>query len=60
MKVGDLVRFRSTVVSRDFIGLVTAVGQWTGNADVKVLWNDHPEPVTQKSGHLKKVISESR
>jgi len=55
MKVGDLVRFRSTVVSEDFIGLVTEVGKWTGGCSVKVLWNDSPAAVTQKSEHLKVI-----
>jgi len=59
MKVGDLVTYSSATITGNFVGLVTEIGAWTGNADVKVLWTHENEPITQKSSHLK-VINESR
>lgn len=57
MQVGDLVRFdfqksrwlRGKSID---VGLVVETGKYTGNADVKVLWNGKTEAVTQKSQHL--------
>tara|TARA_R110000824_G_scaffold16153_1_gene67250 strand:- start:955 stop:1131 length:177 start_codon:yes stop_codon:yes gene_type:complete len=57
MKVGDLVTYNSAAITGNFVGLVTEVGSWTGNADVKVLWTGSTEAVTQKSGHLKLLTS---
>ena len=57
--VGDLVTYSSAVITGNYAGLVTEVGEWQGNADVKVLWTHEKEPITQKSFHLK-VIHESR
>ena len=59
MKVGDLVTYSSTAIFGKFVGLVTEVGKWTGNADVKVLWTHEKIALTQKSSHLK-VINASR
>ena len=59
MKVGDLVTYASPAITGNFVGLITEVGHWTGNADVKVLWAHEEWAVTQKSFHLK-VINESR
>jgi|TARA_Y100000992_G_scaffold291537_1_gene248046 hypothetical protein len=57
MKVGDLVtHVTSTLMS---VGLVIETGKYTGNADIKVLWNGTREAVTQRSEYLK-VINESR
>ena len=53
MKVGDLVTYSSPAIFGNYAGLVTEVGKWTGNADVKVLWTGSTEAVTQKSSHLK-------
>ena len=64
MKVGDLVTYAFQATrwrkgqSVD-VGLVVETGKWTGNADVKVLWfgpgRASPDPITQKSSHLKLV-----
>jgi len=55
MKVGDLVTHSMRNTKQ--IGLVTEVGKYAGNADVKVLWNGTTEAITQKSMYLK-VINE--
>ena len=57
--VGDLVTYSSPAITGNYAGLVTEMGEWQGNADVKVLWTHEKEPITQKSFHLK-VIHESR
>ena len=57
MQVGDLVTYafqrprwrKGESVS---VGLVVETGKYTGNADVKVLWNGEPEPDTEASQHL--------
>ena len=57
MKVGDLVTYafqrprwrKGESVS---VGLVVETGKYTGNRDVKVLWNDKTEPETEASQHL--------
>ena len=51
--VGDLVTYNSAAITGSFVGLVTEVGDWTGNADVKVLWTHEKVALTQKSSHLK-------
>ena len=53
MKVGDLVTYSSTAITGNYVGLITEVGKYTGNADVKVLWIGNTAAVTQKSTHLK-------
>ena len=53
MKVGDLVTYNSPAITGNFVGLITEVGKYTGNTDVKVLWAHENEPLTQKSFHLK-------
>ena len=57
MQVGDLVTYhfqlprwrKGESVS---VGLVVETGKYTGNRDVKVLWNGEPEPDTEASQHL--------
>ena len=57
MQVGDLVTYtfqrprwrKGESVS---VGLVVETGKYTGNADVKVLWNGEQEPDTEASQHL--------
>ena len=53
MKVGDLVTYSSPAIFGNYAGLVTEIGKYTGNCDVKVLWTHENEPITQKSVHLK-------
>tara|TARA_Y100001937_G_C7009924_1_gene280488 strand:- start:133 stop:339 length:207 start_codon:yes stop_codon:yes gene_type:complete len=57
MKVGDLVtyyfqlpRWRKGLSVH--VGLIVETGKYTGNRDVKVLWNDKTEPETEGSQHL--------
>ena len=60
MKVGDLVTYhfqrprwhKGLSVS---VGLVVETGKYTANRDVKVLWTDQAEPVTESSQHLSLV-----
>ena len=58
---GDLVTYNSPAITGNFAGLVTEVGSWQGNADVKVLWMGPDEgahgAITQKSSHLKVISS---
>ena len=64
MQVGDLVTYAFQATrwrkgqSVD-VGLVVEIGKYTGNADVKVWWfgpgRYSPEPITQKSDHLKLI-----
>ena len=57
MQAGDLVTYafqrprwrKGESVS---VGLIIEIGKYTGNADVKVLWQGTTEAVTQKSSHL--------
>ena len=57
MKVGDLVTY-SFQVSRWMrgqsvhIGLIVETGKYTGNTDVKVLWQGEAEPETETRKHL--------
>ncbi len=57
MQVGDLVTYAFQAArwrkgqSVD-VGLIVETGKYTGNADVKVLWNGTVEPSTQASQHL--------
>ena len=55
MKVGDLVTYSSPAITGNFVGLVTEVGKYTANADVKVLWAHENVALTLKSSHLKLV-----
>ena len=59
VKVGDLVTYNSLEILERFIGLIIEVGEYPGNADIKVLWTHEKVALTQKSSHLK-VINESR
>ncbi len=57
MKVGDLVTYafqrpRWREGKSVDVGLIVETGKYTGNADVKVLWQGTTEAVTQKSSHL--------
>ena len=54
---GDLVTYNSEFQLGNFAGLVTEVGSWQGNADVKVLWTHEKVALTQKSSHLKVISS---
>ena len=55
--VGDLVTYNSASITGKFAGLVTEVGSWQGNTDVKVLWTHEKVALTQKSSHLKVISS---
>tara|TARA_R110002110_G_scaffold110512_2_gene275380 strand:- start:822 stop:1019 length:198 start_codon:yes stop_codon:yes gene_type:complete len=55
--VGDLVTYNSPAITGNFAGLVTEVGSWQGNADVKVLWTHEKVALTQKSWYLKVIHS---
>jgi len=59
MKKGDLVAYRAAAITDNFVGLITEVGEWTGNCNVKVLWCREKKVMTQKSSYLK-VLNESR
>ena len=57
MQVGDLVtyyfqlpRWRKGLSVH--VGLIVETGKYTGNRDVKVLWNDKTEQETEESKHL--------
>lgn len=57
MQVGDLVtyyfqrpRWRKGLSVH--VGLIVETGKFTGNRDVKVLWTNEPEPLTECSQHL--------
>ena len=60
MQVGDLVTFtfqtsrwkKGESVS---VGLVVETGKYTGNTNIKVLWNGETEPRVQKTSHLSLV-----
>jgi hypothetical protein len=55
--VGDLVTYSSVMIAGSYAGLVTEVGSWQGNTDVKVLWTHEKVALTQKSSHLKVISS---
>jgi hypothetical protein len=62
MKIGDLVTWRNPTSTRNppAIGLVVETGKYTGNADVKVLWNrgtDMHYPHVHNSKFLKLLTS---
>ena len=57
MQVGDLVTYHFQLPrwrkgQSVHVGLVIETGKYTGNRDVKVLWNDKAEPETEASQHL--------
>ena len=57
MQVGDLVTYwhqrgRWRKGQSVHVGLVIETGKYTGNRDVKVLWTNEPEPLTECSQHL--------
>ena len=60
MQVGDLVTYwyqrpRWRKGQSVHVGLVIETGKFTGNRDVKVLWANEPEPLTECSQHLSLV-----
>ena len=60
MQVGDLVTYwhqrgRWRKGQSVHVGLVIETGKYTGNRDVKVLWTNEPEPLTECSQHLSPV-----
>ena len=57
MQIGDLVTYyfqlsRWSKGESVSVGIVVETGKYTGNCDVKVLWNGTVEPSTQASQHL--------
>ena len=57
MQIGDLVTYwhqrgRWRKGQSVHVGLIVETGKYTGNRDVKVLWNDKTEPETEASQHL--------
>ena len=57
MQVGDLVTYwyqRAHWLKGQsvHVGLIIETGKFTGNRDVKVLWTNEPEPLTECSQHL--------
>lgn len=57
MKVGDLVQTNERA-GEDYVGIIIEVGVYTGNRDIKVLWEDG-RVLTYKSKYVK-VANESR
>ena len=60
MQVGDLVtysfqRSRWRKGESVSLGLIVETGKYTANRDVKVLWTNEPEPLTECSQHLSLV-----
>ena len=57
MQVGDLVTYHFQLPRWQkgqsvHVGLIVETGKYTGNRDVKVLWNNKAEPETEGSQHL--------
>ena len=57
MKVGDLVTYSFQVArwargQSVHVGLIVETGKYTGNADVKVLWQGETRPDTETRKHL--------
>ena len=57
MQVGDLVSYHFQLPrwrkgQSVHVGLVIETGKFTGNRDVKVLWTNESEPLTECSQHL--------
>ena len=57
MQVGDLVTYHFQLPrwrkgESVHVGLIVETGKYTGNRDVKVLWNEKTEPETEASQHL--------
>ena len=59
MKVGDLVKIKDIDPrhGKVMLGLLTEVGLYAGNCDVRVLWQTHTEPVTADSACLEVIGS---
>ena len=58
MKLGDLVVPKIKWTGNEYVGIVIEVGMYTGNKDMKVLWEDG-RILTYKSKYME-VINESR
>ena len=60
MQVGDLVTYHFQISrwrkgESVSLGLIIETGKYTANRDVKVLWTNEPEPLTECSQHLSLV-----
>ena len=58
MKVGDLVKFKSSFLFGSGIGIIIETGAYTGNKDVKVFWNG--ENINIEYSKVLEVINETR
>ena len=47
MKIGDLVKTQKLIKNQvvDRYGIILETGKWTGNKDLRVLWDSEPELV---------------
>lgn len=45
MKIGDLVKTQKLIKNQvvDRYGIILETGKWTGNKDLRVLWDSEPE-----------------
>ena len=59
MKVGDLVKFKSTFLFGSGLGIIIETGAYVGNKDVKVFWDNEEDFYTEYSYNLE-VINETR
>ena len=58
MKVGDLVKHQALWVIGECVGIVIETGVYTGNKDMKVMWQDG-RVLMYKSKYMQ-VIDENR
>ena len=58
MKVGDLVKFKSSFLFGSGIGIIIETGAYTGNKDVKVFWNG--ESINTEYSKVLEAINEAR
>ena len=58
MKVGDLVKFKSTFLFGSGLGIIIETGAYAGNKDVKVFWNG--EGINIEYSDILEVLNESR
>jgi len=58
MKVGDLVKFKSSFLFGSGIGIIIETGAYAGNKDVKVFWNG--ESINIEYSKVLEVINETR
>jgi len=59
MKVGDLVKFKSTFLFGSGLGIIIETGAYAGNKDVKVFWDSEEDFYAEYSYNLE-VINETR